>query len=199
LLTLPPRPTGPSPLIFSQFPATLHHDHTLQGLHESNEFHDSHNHHGFTILQHSSRHLSFPQTLYNNASPKRLNPSSHYYQPSQNITPSATQAVLSPSTGRKRKNKSGRGGAGCKRQRQPAPIIAAPASTICGVGPPSAIPTDPRPNLSDHDPPSSSPQLPTITVQTVQPPVNSKSFPAPSASTQLSPPCIRHSEQIGNL
>ncbi|KAF8505585.1 hypothetical protein F5888DRAFT_451121 [Russula emetica] len=156
-----PFATGPSP--------ALHH-----ALHESNEFHDSRNHHSFTNLQHSS----FPRTLYNNTNTP--NPTSLYYQPSQNVTPSATQSVPSPSNGRKRKNKSGRGGAGRKRQRQPAPIIAAPASAICSVGPPTAVPTDS--NLPDNDSPLSSPQTPTIIVQ---PPVNSLS--APSASTQVSP------------
>ncbi len=49
--------TGPPPFIFPQFPATLHHV-----LHESNEFRNSPNHHGFTNLQHSA----FPRTLYTN-------------------------------------------------------------------------------------------------------------------------------------
>lgn len=147
-----PSTTGPSPFISPQFPATLHH-----AFHESNEFYDSRN-----------QHSSLPRTQYNNTNAP--NPQSRYYQPSQNVTPSATHAVPSPTNDRKRKNKSGRGGAGRKRQRQPAPIIA--------TGPPTAVPTDS--NLPENDPPSSSPQIPTITAQ---PPVNL--LPAPSASTQL--------------
>lgn len=131
----------------------------------------------FTNFQHSS----FPRTLYNNTTPKRSNPPSLYYQlPSQNITHSATHAVPSPSTGRKHKNKkSGRCGAGRKRQRQPHlqwPLL---ASAICVVGPPAAVSTDPKPG---NDPPTSSPQALTVTMQQI---VNSESLPAPSATTQL--------------
>jgi hypothetical protein len=113
LLTL--STTGPSPFIFSPFPVRLHHT-----LHESNEFHDSHNHHGFTNLQASTLIISMDHA-------EAANPPFRYYQSSQNVTPSATQAVPSPSTGRKRKNnKSGRDVARRKRQQQPAPSITAP-------------------------------------------------------------------------
>jgi hypothetical protein len=163
-----PSTTGPSPFIFPQFPTTLHH-----AFRESNEFHDSRSHHGLTNLQDSS----YPRTQYNNTN-NMPNPQSRYYQPSQNVTPPATQEVPSPQASNDRKrnnNESGRGGAGRKRQRQPA---AASASAICGDGPPIAVPTDS--NLPENDPPSSSPQIPTITAQ---PPVNS--LPAPPAPTQL--------------
>src|SRR6266849_3223210 len=158
-----PSTTGPSPFLFPHFPATLHH-----AFNESNDFH------GFTNLQHPS----FPRTSSNNMVNTNTPTRNSQYQPSQNVTPSTTQAAPSPSNGKRRKNKSGRGGAGRKCQRQPAPVVAAPASAICGVGPPTAISTDS--NLLGNDPPSSSPRIPTITVQ---PPVDS--LPAPSASTQL--------------
>jgi hypothetical protein len=73
-------------------------------------------------------------------------------------------------------------GGGCKHQQVPAPIVAAPTSTICGVGP--TIPTTSL--LSDNDAPLSSPQVPTITVQPPTEPLQT-----PSASVQLPPPHIR--------
>jgi hypothetical protein len=148
-----PSTTAPSPFTFSQFPST----HFRHAPHELNEFHDPRNLHGtqgFTSIQHSL----FPQTLYNNSQPP--NPI-HHYQPPPNAAPPATQGVPSPSPSNRRKHKNnatGRGGAGRKRQRQPASAVAAPTSTICGVGPSTAVPPD-------NDPPSSSPQLPTINVQ----------------------------------
>ncbi len=79
---------------------------------------------------------------------------------------------------RKRKsNAEGQGGGGCKRQRVPAPIVAAPTGTctICGVGP--TIPVTFLP--SDNDPPFS-PQTPYITVQPSIGSLTSSQLPAAS-------------------
>ncbi|KAF8494139.1 hypothetical protein F5888DRAFT_1848287 [Russula emetica] len=55
--------------------------------------------------------------------------------PPPNVIPPATQGVPSPSNcGKRKNNTTGRGGAR-KRQQQPASIVAAPTSAICGVGP----------------------------------------------------------------
>ena len=164
----------PSPFAFSQFPSTtLHH-----APHEPNEFCDPHNHHG-TQGYSNIQHPVFPHTSYN-TNPHSPNPPSqiHCYQPSPNATPRTTQGVSSPSNRRKCKNNmTGQGGT-CKCQQQPAPIVTAPTSAICGVGPSTSIILSS--NLPDNDAPSSLPPLSTITVQPT-----SDSLPTTSASTRL--------------
>jgi len=60
----------------------------------------------------------------------------NYYHPSPHVAPVAPQVIPSPLKGRKRqRNAAGQGGGGGKRQWVPAPIVAAPTSAICGVGP----------------------------------------------------------------
>lgn len=169
---------APSPFAFHSFSATdIHH-----APHEANRFHDPRDFHGNQNIQPTL----FPHTPYGISHHLPNVPSQfHHYQPPPSSAPPVTQGIpsdTSPSkaNGRKRKNNTtGRGGAR-KRQRQPAHIIAAPTSTVCGVGPPTAIPTDS--NLLENGLPSipSSPRLPTIAVQ---PPADS--LPAPSSSTQL--------------
>jgi hypothetical protein len=148
--------TTPSPFAFPQFPSQ-----------------------GYTNIQHTLFPADFSQTPYNN--PHSPNPVSqtHYYCPPPNTIPPATQGVPSPSNRRKRKNNTtGRGGAR-KRQRQPASIVTAPTSAICGVGPSTSVPPT-NSNRSDNDLPSSSPLLPVINVQPT-----SDSLPTTSASTRL--------------
>src|SRR6266849_3143458 len=143
--------TGPIPIPLPQIPLTTSH----HAPHESHASHDTCNFHAFPNS--NIQNNIFPHIPYNNVSP--LYP--HYFHPSPHVTPVAPQLTPSPSKGRKRKCKAaGQGGGGSKRQWVPAPVVAAPTSTICSVGP--TVPVTSL--LSDNDPPSS-PQLPTVVVQ----------------------------------
>ena len=166
--------TGPSPIPLPHIPlTTLHHAH--HGSHESHSSNDSRNffHSTHAFPNSNFQNTVFPHVPHNTISPIHPQSRFHYFHPSPHVAPVAPQATPSPLKGRKRKsNAAGRGGGGSKRQRVPAPIVAAPTSAICGVGPTFPL-------TSDNDPPSS-PQLLTTAVQ---PPTTSSQ--APSASTQL--------------
>ena len=146
----------------------------LHTPHESHTSHDSHNFHG-THLSKFKYNTPFPHIPYNNISLTRIYQSQfHYFHTSPHIAPVAPQVIPSLLKGRKRKSNAAGKGGGPKRQRVPAPVVPAPTSTICGVGP--TVPATSL--LSDGDPPLSSPQLPTLTVQ---PPTESSQTPSASA------------------
>ena len=165
-MTLPPcvypNPDGPSGCSCRPLPPQMRRQwtgHPFPGY-ELNESHDPPNLHG-TQSYTNTQNALFPQTLYNDPhSPNGPNPpfQTHLYRPPPNAIPPVTQGVPSLSNCRKRKNSAtGRGGART-RQWQPASVITAPTSAICGVGHSASIESiPPSSNLPDNDPPPSSP------------------------------------------
>jgi hypothetical protein len=147
-----------------------HESHESHASHDSPSFHSTH-----ALPSSNIQNTIFPGVhTITHFRRYTLNPNSTTFT-SRCTCPTSINS--SPSKSRKRKsNAAGRGSSGCKRQRVPAPIVTAPTSTVCGIGP--AVPVTTL--LSDDDPPSPSPQLATITVQ---PPIESSQ--TRSGSTQL--------------
>jgi hypothetical protein len=173
---------GPSAIPLSQVSSTTSH-HAPHESHASHASHDSRNFHGtHTFPSSNIQNMVFPYIPYNNTLPP-IYPQSHYFHPSPHVAPVAPQVIPLPSKGRKRQsNAAGRGGGEYKRQRVPAPIVAASASTICGVGPqlPTIIVQPPTESLQT---PSASTQLPSASYSSLR--VNRKSKERSSSATDV--------------